>query len=170
MEEKKSGSRLRLNLFDALVLIAALAVGGFLAWKALKPAPQEVETPTASMVRYTVRFQKMLQGTGERVQAGDELTDTIKNYALGKVVDAQVVPNETLSLNREEGRYIITAIEGYEDVLVTIEAAATENDSALVLDGGYELRAGTTVYLRGPGYMASGPVLTIHREKEGQNG
>ena len=76
MEEKKSGPRLRLNLFDALVLIAALAVGGFLAWKALKPAPQEVETPTASMVRYTVRFQKMLQGTGERVQTGDELTDT----------------------------------------------------------------------------------------------
>ena len=53
---------------------------------------------------------------------------------------------------------------------MTVEAAAAESDSALVLDSGYELRAGTTVYLRGPGYMASGPVLTIHREKEGQNG
>ena len=55
-------------------------------------------------------------------------------------------------------------------MLVTVEANATETDSALVLDGGYELRAGTTVYLRGPGYMASGPILAIHREKEGQQG
>ena len=30
MEEKRTGFRLRLNLFDALVLIAALAVGGLL--------------------------------------------------------------------------------------------------------------------------------------------
>ena len=45
MEEKKSGIRLRLNLFDALVLIAALAVGGFLAWKTLKPAPRRWRPP-----------------------------------------------------------------------------------------------------------------------------
>ena len=63
MEEKRTGFRLRLNLFDALVLIAALLVGGYLAWNALKPADNAGETPTASVVRYTVRFQKMLQGT-----------------------------------------------------------------------------------------------------------
>lgn len=170
MEEKRTGFRLRLNLFDALVLIAALLVGGYLAWNALKPADNAGETPTASVVRYTVRFQKMLQGTGCLVGAGDELTETVKNYALGTVIDSQVVPNQTQSLDLESRRYINTSIEGYEDVLVTVEANATETDSALVLDGGYELRAGNTVYLRGPGYMASGPVLTIHREKEGQQG
>lgn len=170
MNEKRTGFRLRLNLFDALVLIAALLVGGYLAWNALKPADDGGETTTTSVVRYTVRFQKMIEGTGALVGSGDQLTETIKNYALGTVVDAQVVPNQTQSLDLETGKYITTAIEGYEDVLVTVEANASETDSALVLDGGYELRAGTTVYLRGPGYMASGPILTIHREKEGQNG
>ena len=98
MEETTSRCRVRLNLFDALVLIAALAVGGFLAWKALKPAPQEVETHTASMVRYTVRFQKMIQGTGERVQAGDELSE----YGLDDAKTSLTVTadGETLTFTR----------------------------------------------------------------------
>ena len=94
MEEKRTGFRLRLNLFDALVLIAALLVGGYLAWNALKPADNAGETPTASVVRYTIRFQKMIEGTGCLVEAGDELTETVKNYALGTVIDSQVVPNQ----------------------------------------------------------------------------
>lgn len=167
MEEKKTGFRLRLNLFDALVLAAALVVGAALAWSAAKPAADAGSSSAACTVQYTVRFQKMIEGTGSLVQAGDSLTDTIKNYALGTVLQAQVVPNVVQSLDRQEGRYVNTTIEGYEDVLVTIESAATESDSALVLDGGYELRAGGTVYLRGPGYMASGVILTIDRESEG---
>lgn len=169
MEKKQTGFRLRLNLFDALVLAAALVVGALLVWSAAKPAADPASSPTMSTVQYTVRFQKMIEGTGILVQPGNKLTETIKNYALGAVVSAEVVGNESQSLDRNNGRYINTAIEGYEDVLVTIEAAATESDSALVLDGGYELRAGSTVYLRGPGYMASGVILTIDREKEGGN-
>ena len=43
MEQNKPKFRLRLNLFDALVLVAVLAVGAFLLWNALKPqAPVEV--------------------------------------------------------------------------------------------------------------------------------
>mgnify|MGYP000347428242 CR=1 FL=1 len=116
--------------FYLLVLIAALLVGGYLAWNALKPADNAGETPTASVVRYTIRFQKMIEGTGCLVEAGDELTETVKNYALGPVIDSQVVPNQTQSLDLESRRYINTSIEGYEDVVVTVEANATETDSA----------------------------------------
>ena len=38
MEHNTSGFRLRLNLFDGIVIVLALAVGAFLAWTALKPA------------------------------------------------------------------------------------------------------------------------------------
>lgn len=41
MEQNKSNFRLRLNLFDAIILILVLAVGGVLAWLALRPAAQE---------------------------------------------------------------------------------------------------------------------------------
>ena len=49
MEQNKPKFRLRLNLFDALVLVAVLAVGAFLLWNALKPqAPVEV-MPTTTL-------------------------------------------------------------------------------------------------------------------------
>ena len=35
---------------------------------------------------------------------------------------------------------------------------------AVVLDGGYKLRVNTTAYIKGEGYMASGPIMFIERE------
>ena len=137
MEQNKSNFRLRLNLFDAIILILVLAVGGVLAWLALRPAAQEAADPSvASTVRYTVRFQRWAEGSSSLIEAGDKLTDHIKNYAM----------------------------EGYEDVLVTVESPCTESDAGFVLDGGYELRVGITTYIKGEGYMASGPVVAVERE------
>ena len=48
MEQKTPKFRLRLNLFDALVLIAALAAAAVMGWLALRP--QETETPAARTV------------------------------------------------------------------------------------------------------------------------
>ena len=81
MEQKTPKFRLRLNLFDGIVLVLALAVGAFLLWSAMKPAaaPAEGETASASTVRYTVRFQKWIEGTGSLVEPGDKLVDNIKN-------------------------------------------------------------------------------------------
>ena len=38
MEQNTPKFRLRLNLFDTIVLVLALAVGAFLLWRAVKPA------------------------------------------------------------------------------------------------------------------------------------
>ena len=38
MEPNTPKFRLRLNLFDGIVLVLALAVGAFLLWRAVKPA------------------------------------------------------------------------------------------------------------------------------------
>ena len=46
MEHNTSGFRLRLNLFDGIVLIAALAVGAFLIWNRLTPAAPIPAVPT----------------------------------------------------------------------------------------------------------------------------
>ena len=56
-------------------------------------------------------------------------------------------------------------IAGYEDVLVTVRSdACSQGDSSLLLDGGFVLRANVTTYVRGEGYMASGPIVKIVRE------
>lgn len=165
MERNTPSFRLRLNLFDAIILILALVVGGVLAWLALRPAAQETADPAVtSTVRYTVRFQRWAEGSSSLIEAGDKLTDNIKNYAMGTVVSCEAVPAVTQVLDQEERRYVDAPIEGYEDILVTVESPCTESDAGILLDGGYALRVGVTTYIKGEGYMASGPVVAVERE------
>ena len=166
MEHNTPKFRLRLNLFDGIVLVLALAVGAFLLWTALKPAAAapEGEVSATATVRYTVRFQKWIEGTSSLIQPGDKLVDNIKNYALGSVVSAEAVPVQSLQLDHDSRQYVLADISGYEDVLVTVEAPCATSDEAITLDGGYALRVGAVAYIRGEGYMASGPIISIERE------
>ncbi len=165
MEERKQPFRLRLNLFDGIVLIVALAVGAFLLWNAFKPAASSVIEPSStSTVRYTIRFQKMMEGTSALVQPGDVLVDTIKNYELGTVVAVETVPSQSQILDHDSRQYVLADVPGYEDALVTVEAPCTISSDTLLLDGGYTLRVGITTYIRSSGYMGSGPVVAIERE------
>ena len=163
MERNTPSFRLRLNLFDAMILILALIAAGVLAWLALRPAAQEADSAVTSTVRYTVRFQRWSEGSGALIEAGDKLTDNIKNYAMGTVVSWEAEPAVTQVLNQETRQYENAVIEGYEDILVTVESPCTESDAGFLLDGGYELRVGVTTYIKGEGYMASGPVVAVER-------
>lgn len=163
--DNTSKFRLRLNLFDGIVLVLALALGGILLWTNLKPDFPTGGAPAASStVRYTVRFQKWLEGTGSLIQEGDKLVDNIKNYELGQVVSAEVVPAVSQQLDHEGRQYVQTIIPGYEDVLVTVESPCTISKESVTLGGGYSLRVGGTAYIRGEGYMASGPIIAVERE------
>lgn len=163
MEQKTPKFRLRLNLFDALVLIAALAAAAVMGWLALRP--QETETPAARTVEYTVVFQRVPEGNGALVQPGDQITDTVRNYAMGTVTSVRTEPAVYQALNQEEGCYQDSVVAGYEDVYVTIESACTDRGDALILSSGYDdLRVGHTAYMRGPGYLGVGPIVEIVRE------
>ncbi len=163
MEEKKF--RLRLNLFDGIVLLTALVVGAALLW--MMKGPQSVPTgdaPAASTVRYVVRFQRWLEGTGSLIQPGDKLVDNIKNFEMGQVVSTQVVPVEHQLLDHTRHVYGLTTIDGYEDILVTVESPCIVSDDAITVGGGYAVRVGTVAFIKGEGYMASGPIISIERE------
>ena len=159
--------RFRLNLFDGIVLVAALAVAAFLGYKTLKPAApaEDPAAPVTSSVVYTVRFQKMIEGTETLVEPGDKLTDNIKNYNLGTVLSTEAKPARTRVVDEFGKQVLMAEIPGHVDLYVTVRSdAATLGDNAVVLDGGYNLRVNTTAYIKGEGYMASGPVISIERE------
>lgn len=164
MEQNTPKFRLRLNLFDGIVLVLALAVGAFLLWTALKPAAVSEGPAATATVRYTVRFLGWNEGASSMIHEGDKLVDTIKNYELGSVVSAEAVPAQTLVLNHISHQYELASTAGREDILVTVESPCTIDDEAITLSGGYVLRVGATTYIRGAGYMASGPVIAIERE------
>lgn len=162
MEQNTQKFRLKLNLFDGIVLVLAVAVAAFLLWRAMKPAVQVPMDPSVtSTVRYTVRFQRWTPGTSALIQAGDRIADNIKNYEIGQAVSAEAEPARIQVLDTQNRRYVWAEMDGFEDVLVTIEAPCTVSDAAITVGGGYELRVGSTGYFRGEGYMGSGPIVAI---------
>ena len=160
MEQKRF--RLKLNLFDGIVLLLAVAVAAFLLWRTMRPAvPVQSDPTVTSTVRYTVRLQRWIPGTSEVIEAGDRIVDNIKNYEAGHVVSAEAVPATGLVLDTEHRRYVWAEVEGLEDVLVTIESPCVVTDAAITMGGGYEIRVGETGYFRGEGYMGSGPIVAV---------
>lgn len=163
MEDKNRKFRLRLNLFDCVVILLAVAVAGVLLWMRLKPAQTAAEVPAASRIEYTIRLQKVLEGTGALVNEGDELVDAIKNFALGKVTAVRVEPAVDSIINEEQLCYVTAEIPGYEDLYLTVESSGTVNAEQVLVGGGYAVRAGEDIYVRGPGYLGSGEVYTVER-------
>lgn len=163
MEQNTPKFRLRLNLFDGIVLVLALAVGAFLLWRAVKPDAPIVpaNSSTSSTVRYTVRFQRWAPGTSTLIEAGDQISDNIKNYEIGEVVSVEAVPAIMQVIDQENRRWVWAELEGFEDVLVTVEAPCTVSDAAITVGGGYEIRAGSIGFFRGEGYMGSGPIVAV---------
>lgn len=168
MERNTPKFRLRLNLFDGIVLVIALAAGAFLLWRTLKPAAPGAAAPTTqTTVRYTVRFQRWAPGTSALVSEGDQIADNIKNFEIGHVVAVEAVPARVQVLDHENRRYVWAELEGLEDVLVTIEAPCTAGDESITVGGGYEVRVGSMAYLKGEGYMGSGPIVALEQEVQG---
>lgn len=164
MKQEEKKFRLRLNLFDGIVLLLVLAVGGFLAWQALAPkAEGGVTAPTAQTLQYTIRLKETLEGTGQLVQSGDKLVDAVKNFELGQVVSVTTAPATRPTFDQEDQTIRDTTVPGKEDIEIVVTASATSNDAQLLVGGGFEVRTGTQIYVKGPGYMGSGYIIAIER-------
>lgn len=162
MEQNTPKFRLKLNLFDGIVILLALVAGGLMLWTALKPqAPAPAGYTASSDVRYTIRFRRWAPGSSGAVKAGDKIADNIKNYEVGQVVSVQAVPALAQVPDQNSRRWVWAELEGFEDVLVTVESPCVISDDAITIGGGYQVRVGTVGYFRGEGYMGSGPIVAI---------
>ena len=162
MEQNKKAFRLHLNLFDAVIILAALVVGAVVLWTQLKPADSPA-APAAEKIQYTIVVKKTVPGTGGQVEVGDSVVDAVKNFDLGKVVSSETLPSQDLALDTENATYVLTDVPNKEDVYITMESSAVIGDEMITLGSGYVVRVGEPIYVRGPGYLGSGTVYAIER-------
>ena len=148
--------RLRLNLF------------GLLLWSRLKPAAPIPADPTVQdTVRYTVRLQRWAPGTSALVEVGDQIADNIKNFEVGRVVAVEAAPALVQVLAQDSRRVVWAELEGMEDVLITIEAPCVTSDESITVGGGYQVRVGALAFLKGQGYLGSGPIVALEQGGQG---
>ena len=166
MENNNEKFRLRLNLFDGIVLVLAVIVAGLLVWNHLKPETPAEDDKTSTL-EYVVRLQRWTNDTVDMIHEGDKLVDNVKNFELGTVKSVEVIPATGEVFNENDKCFDRAEVPGYSDILVTVvsDSAAVGSDM-IKLDGGVQLRVGMSLYIRGQGYMGSGPVVSIERAEE----
>ena len=167
MEQNRPKFRLRLNLFDVIILLAALAAGAVVLWLGRSTGAAPTDASAARPVVYTVMIAQVPQGNSAVLSPGDKLINTEENYALGTITDVRTSPCLIQALDQEAGKYVDVELAGYEDVYLTVESTCTQGQNALLLDGGYEIRVGQTANVRTHAFIGSGRVIEISRGAEG---
>ena len=162
MEQTNRSFRLRLNLFDLLVLAVILAAGLFTLWTMFRPEP-EAESADWVTVRYSIHINQVLEGTSELIQPGDPLEYTLEPALLGTVISAEVSPCVITGLDEETLTTVQKVLPGYESIDLVVEGQCEEEDYCLRADGVVVLRTNGTLYMRGPKYAAVGIITEIER-------
>ena len=112
MEQNTPKFRLRLNLFDGIVLAVALIAAAVLGWMILNPTPTKEDNVTKGSVQYTVRLSCVPEGFNSFVQVGDKVTDNIKNRPMGEIISMEVEPGHVSVNNMEARRQVLAEAEG----------------------------------------------------------
>lgn len=167
MSEKKR-IKWKLNLFDIGLIVAAVAVVAVIAAMKLadKPAPADPNTGVPAgriAVNYVVELEQLHEQTARMAAVGDQLYERTKREGMGVVQEVEVQEATTLTKNELEGTFQFVTVPERYNVLMKVSAQGTENDGAITLDSGLEVRAGTSVRVLGPGYYGAGYIITVER-------
>ncbi|MDR0906259.1 MAG: DUF4330 domain-containing protein [Oscillospiraceae bacterium] len=163
-EQKPVKFKLRVNIFDVIIIVAAIAAGFLLlrlsnadggGGTALNPG-------TAVTARYTLELGNLPVGMPELIKPGDKLTDVILKRAIGSVVSVTSSPYYMTSRDLYTGDMILTAVPEREAAYIIVEIAAIDSGSE-VAAGGFPVRAGTQLTVSGPGYSGVGMIVDVER-------
>ena len=159
MSEKKR----KINFFDVVIiaLVAVLCVAVLVIRS--KSAASSTTAAQMQTLQYTIELNAVPDQMSDAIAIGDSLTEGVKNYNLGNVVDVQVEAATDQTPIASEGRYVEKEIPEMEKIFLTVEAQVTESDSSFAIDGAYVVRAGNTVSVKGPGYAWEGMVVSVNR-------
>lgn len=163
MDKKKGPGRILgiFNLFDIIVIAVAVALAAVLLLTRSGGVEQVVAQTTT--VHYTIELTSMANGSAGLIAPGDPLVDKVKKYNIGTVTDVEVTDTETLTNDLENGEVKLTTSPGLQTATVEVEVQAAETSSQLTADGGFVLRVGQSVSVRGPGYWGTGYIVAVER-------
>lgn len=146
------------NFFDIIIVIVVVALAGGVYLFTRKETAVETKPLT-----YRLELAECPSGLGDKIMVGTELTDNVKNYPMGKVIAVETKQSVRLGEDKINARLVESPIEGYEDVIITVEAQVTESASEYKIPSGYVVRAGKDVAVKGNGFAGKGYILSIER-------
>jgi len=154
----ENNKKIRVNFFDIIIIVIVACIGIGLYVFTHKDSTLETKQLT-----YRIELNGVVKGLADYIHEGDVLYENTKNYKMGKVVSVETVPYSTIVPDYENNVYRDSVDPTSESVIITLNADVTETDNAFAVDGQFIVRAGTEIFVKGPGYAGEGYVIEIER-------
>lgn len=162
MEKKKHSL---FNVFDIVVILIALVLFAVLFFA--RSSGGDTSDDTASVksgtVTYTIELTGMVNGSAELVSVGDELVDKVKKYDVGTVTAVEVSNTVRQVQDLINGGTVESEMSTQQTATITVEAPCTETETDILVAGGYVIKVGLSVSVKGPGYYGTGYIVGVER-------
>lgn len=155
---KKGKKNRRFNIFDGVIIGVVLVLAGGAYWYTHREKVVETKTLT-----YTMELTDLPVGFSENIKKGDKIIDNVKNYHMGTVETVRAEVFTRIVTDYANSAILESPVPERETAIVTVKANVTETESDFKVEGGYVVKAGKDVSVKGPGYAGNGFVLTVDR-------
>ncbi len=145
----------KFNVVDAVIILIVLAVIAVAVLLLTQRSGSVEEVLTE--IEYNVELRTIRDEFADNFAAGVQLIDSAAKYRLGEIVAVSVEAATFTGTNLVTGELVYSDYPEHSDVTLTVRAKASVDENGLyVLDGGYKLSVGRTIYVRTPDYVGAG--------------
>ncbi|HHY70538.1 MAG TPA: DUF4330 domain-containing protein [Thermoanaerobacterales bacterium] len=145
-----------INIIDLLVILLIVAVVGRFTLKQKQKSAGAVTTN----IEVVLHVKEVRDATTNVVKMGDIVKETKSNAVLGKVMNVEIKPSDTL-VETADGRIVVYPNPVYKDMLITLVGSGSAGENAIVL-GSNEIRVGTSLQLKTNMYSVTTTVMSIN--------
>ncbi|MCL2517199.1 MAG: DUF4330 domain-containing protein [Oscillospiraceae bacterium] len=157
-------TKFRFNFIDIILILIILTAAGILAYIFMSGNIENFRPKTVT-IEYQVSITQIKEEFRGKVNWDDKVVDSVKQMAIGKVVDVKYEDSIYTTTILNSGEIIYAVYPEHLDMTVTIQAEATLKDGLYNI-GGYHISVGTLVSLRVPNFTEQGYCITIKEVKK----
>ncbi len=156
----------KFNAVDAAIIVVIIAVVGAAIF--LFTAGGMSTVSDTVNIEYVVELRTVKKEFAGNFDVGQRLVDSVAKYQLGEVIHYSVSETVYNGNDMQTGALVSSYYPDHVNVELTVAAKASPGVyGRYVIDGGYDISVGTTVYVRLPDYTGIG-YCTALRETEAQ--
>lgn len=146
------------NIVD-IILVLLVIVAGVIGFKLFMGGGQESATATKTYT-YVVEGREVLDETAQMPVVGEKVFNSSTAVYLGVVKEVTSVPYNEIIYSKEIGAYQKLPVDGYSDILLTIEGNGTETEKDITVEG-TTVKVGMELNVKGKGYAFKGFVVEV---------
>jgi hypothetical protein len=157
-----SKTKIKFNIMDALILFAILAVAAVLLYVFVFSETDDSLTSAgdACTLTYVVEVTGISEEFADKIAPGDAVTDSSKKLGIGTVSAVEQHPYQYLGENLTDASLVLTSVDDYCNLYVTVQADATLSGIGYSI-GGYDIYVGAKVHMSFADLVCTGYCISL---------